>query len=136
MIVLACSQIVLRNLVEMSLLWIDPLLRAMVLWLGLLGAMVASRNNRHIAIDLLARFAARQWRRWVLAANALFTSVVCAFIAVHGVRLVQFEYMDRTVAFAGVPVWALESIIPFAFASMALRYVIHAYTQWRAGDDA
>jgi len=134
MISLACAQIVLRNVVELSLLWVDPLLRAMVLWLGLLGAMVASRNNRHIAIDLLTRFAAGKWRRLLVVVNAGFTSVVCALIAVHGVRLVQFEYVDRTLAFAGVPVWALEIIIPFAFAVIALRYVIYAFSQWRADE--
>jgi TRAP-type C4-dicarboxylate transport system permease small subunit len=136
MIVLACTQIVLRNVVEMSLLWIDPLLRAMVLWLGLLGAMVASRNNRHIAIDLLTRFAGEAWRRWLVAATSTFTSVVSVLIAVHGARLVQFEYVDRTLAFAGIPVWALEIVIPIAFATIAVRYVVYAFTQWRAAEVA
>ncbi|MDH3712312.1 MAG: TRAP transporter small permease subunit [Gammaproteobacteria bacterium] len=134
MIALACTQIVLRNVVETSLLWIDPLLRAMVLWLGLLGAMVASRNNRHIAIDLLTRFAGETWRRWLVAATSGFTSAVCALIAVHGARLVRFEYVDRTLAFAGIPVWALEIIIPIAFAIIAVRYVGYGVTQWRAAE--
>ena len=71
---------------------------------------------------------------WLVVVNAGFTSGVCALIAVHGVRLVQFEYVDRTLAFAGVPVWALEIIIPFAFAVIALRYVIYAFSQWRADE--
>jgi TRAP-type C4-dicarboxylate transport system permease small subunit len=132
MIALACTQIVLRNIAETSVLWIDPLLRAMVLWLGLLGAMVASRNNRHIAIDLLTRFAGDTWRRWLVAVTAGFTTVVCALIALHGARLVRFEYVDRTLAFAGIPVWALEIVIPIAFATIAVRYVVYAFTQWRA----
>ncbi len=56
MIVLASTQILLRNLFDSGFVWIDPLLRVLVLWLGLIGATVATRNNRHIRIDLLTRF--------------------------------------------------------------------------------
>ena len=42
MIVLACLQIFLRTAVSGGLLWIDPLLRYLVLWSGLLGAVAAS----------------------------------------------------------------------------------------------
>ncbi len=135
MIVLACTQITLRNFFEFSLLWADPLLRAMVLWLGLLGAMVASRNNSHIAVDLLKRLVQRKWRRWLAIVNAGFTSTVCTLIAVHGARLVRFEYVDRTLAFAGIPVWALEVIIPIAFAVIALRYLVYAFMQWHEDED-
>ena len=134
MIALACTQIILRNVFESSLLWVDPLLRAMVLWLGLIGAMVASRNNRHIAVDLLKRFVHKKWRRWLAVVNAGFTSTVCVLVAVHGARLVRFEYLDHTLAFAGIPVWALEVIIPIAFAIIALRYLVYAVLQWHTGE--
>ena len=45
MIVLACTQILLRNFFDSGIVWIDPLLRVMVLWLGLVGATVATRHN-------------------------------------------------------------------------------------------
>ena len=129
MIGLACTQIVLRNLFETALLWADPLLRAMVLWLGMFGAMVASRENRHISIDVLLKFVPLVWMHRALLVSATFTSVVCALIAFHGYRFVQFEFVDRSIAFAGVPAWAVEAIIPVAFAVIALRYAAHA---WRA----
>jgi TRAP-type C4-dicarboxylate transport system permease small subunit len=37
MIVLAGTQIILRNFLDSGFVWIDPLLRVLVLWLGLLG---------------------------------------------------------------------------------------------------
>ncbi|TNF86538.1 MAG: TRAP transporter small permease subunit, partial [Gammaproteobacteria bacterium] len=56
MIVLACTQILLRNFFDSGIVWIDPLLRVMVLWIGLVGATVATRHNKHIRIDLLSRY--------------------------------------------------------------------------------
>ena len=59
MIALASTQILLRNLFDSGFVWIDPLLRVLVLWLGLIGATVATRNNRHIRIDLLSKLFSR-----------------------------------------------------------------------------
>lgn len=131
MIVLACTQILMRNLFDEAFLWIDPLLRAMVLWLGLLGALVASRRSKHIAIDILNRYVPAHWRRYVLIANGAFTAAVCAVIAFHGWRFVGMEFTDQAIAFAGVPAWLLEAVIPFTFALIACRYVLHAISALR-----
>ena len=61
MIVLATTQILLRNFFDLGFVWADPLLRVMVLWLGMIGATVATRDNRHIRIDLLSQFFKRNY---------------------------------------------------------------------------
>ena len=48
MIVLACYQIGLRWFTSGGLPWIDPLLRYLVLWSGLLGAVLATAKDNHI----------------------------------------------------------------------------------------
>ena len=122
----------MRNLFNDALLWIDPLLRVMVLWVGLLGALVASRQGKHIAIDILNRYVPDHWQRVVLTANSLFTATVCAVIAWHGARFVHMEFSDQSVAFAGVPTWTLEIVIPFTFGVIALRYLLQALQALRA----
>lgn len=124
MVVLAALQIVLRNVLGSGLLWADPLLRALVLWIGLLGAVAASRGGRHIAIDVLTRALPEGWRRRVLAAGCLFTAAVCAAIAWHGVRYVMLEYEFAGTAFAGVPTWAVVIVLPLAFGLIGLRYLL------------
>ncbi len=52
LLLLASTQILLRNLFDAGLTWADPLLRVLVLWLGLLGAMIASRSGKHITLDV------------------------------------------------------------------------------------
>ena len=54
-VVLAALQIVLRYGFDSGIAWADPLLRVLVLWLGLLGALAATRDRRHITIDVLSR---------------------------------------------------------------------------------
>ena len=56
MIGLAALQIVLRNFFGAGIVWGDMLVRVLVLWIGLVGAMVAARQNKHISIDLVIRY--------------------------------------------------------------------------------
>ena len=56
MILFAAAQIFMRNLFDAGISWGDVLVRILVLWVGLFGAMVASRTGEHIKIDLLSRY--------------------------------------------------------------------------------
>ncbi len=124
MIILASTQIVLRNLFDFGLVWADPLIRIMVLWLGLTGATVASRNNKHIRIDLLSRYFSKKINLIIQALVSLFSTWVCIVIAWHGAHWIRLEYTDEMPGFAGIPAWILEIIIPLSFALIGIRYCL------------
>jgi len=46
LILLASSQIFLRNILSMGFPWADGVIRLMVLWLGLAGGIAASRDRK------------------------------------------------------------------------------------------
>ena len=56
MIGMAAGQVLLRNFFDGGVYWGDSAVRVMVLWVTMLGAMVASRDDSHIRIDLVGRF--------------------------------------------------------------------------------
>jgi TRAP-type C4-dicarboxylate transport system permease small subunit len=122
MIALAGSQIVLRNLFDTGLSWSDPVLRVLVLWVGMLGAMIATQQDKHIRIDLLSRYLSPAWHRHTARLNDLFSAVVCGLLAWHSGRFVYFEWQDGSTLVSDVPAWLAESILPFGFAVMALRF--------------
>ena len=129
MILLATLQIVLRNGWSTGLSWADPALRVAVLWITLLGAMAATRDNNHIKIDLLARFLPTRMKRYMQLATDLFSASVCGLLAWHGGRFVYFEWQDGSILFASVPAWACELIIPLGFGVMALRFLLSGLLQ-------
>ena len=124
MIVLASTQILLRNFLDSGFVWIDPLLRVLVLWLGLIGATVATRNNRHIRIDLLSKFFSRNTHRLIQSIIGQVSAWTCLVVAWYGFKWIQMDYVDGVTSFAGVPAWLLEVIIPVTFALIGLRYLI------------
>ena len=126
MIVLASTQIALRNFFDVGIIWIDPLLRVLVLWTGLIGATVASRDNKHIRIDLISRFFNKRTHLFIQIFVGFFTTFVCAVIAWHGSRWVHMDYQDKLTGFSNLPAWLLEIIIPLAFGLIAARYLAHS----------
>ncbi|KGD65370.1 TRAP C4-dicarboxylate transporter [Alcanivorax nanhaiticus] len=123
MILLAVAQIVLRNFFGTSLVWIEPLLQNAVLWIGLLGAMIASRKDEHIRIDVASTLLPEKYHPFLTTAVDLFTAFICVLVAWYSVGFVIEEYEYATPAFANVPSWLLQAIIPVGFSVMALRYV-------------
>jgi TRAP-type C4-dicarboxylate transport system permease small subunit len=126
MVVLAVWQIVERNLFQTAVVWIDPLLRVLVLWVGLLGAVAAARDDRQINVDVVARFTREAWRSRIRVVTDLFTAAVTAFLAWHAVRFVMDARAYGEIAFGSVPLWAAGLILPAAFALLAVRYLLLA----------
>lgn len=124
LVVFAGLQIVLRNIFDSGLSWIDPVLRILVLWVGMLGAVAASREDRHINIDVLSRFIPPALLPWSKRIVALASAAVCALLAWHTFRFVRDEYAWSDVEVAGVPVWLWQSILPLGFALMAWRFAL------------
>lgn len=122
MIGLAVTQILLRNFLGAGIIWGDMLIRVLVLWIGLVGAMVAARQNKHISIDLVMRYLPKRLASSASVAVQLFTAGVCALAAFYSFIFVLAEYADGGRAFGSVPIWICEAIMPLAFAIMALRY--------------
>ncbi|TXR54972.1 TRAP transporter small permease [Reinekea thalattae] len=122
MILLAVTQILLRNFVGISLFWIDPFNRLLVLWLALLGAMVATREREHISIDLLRHYSDRLWFKTLQRIAYFFSALVCALVAFHSSRFVYDEFVYQTTTFSNLPAWPFQLIMPIGFLVMALRF--------------
>ncbi len=123
MLILAASQIIMRELFSSGAAWIDPLLRIAVLWLGLFGALLATRSNRHIEIDLFTHLTSGRLKATIGLITTLFAASVCGVIAYQAVRFVQDEIEYASTVFSNLPVWPFESVIPITFGLISLRYL-------------
>ncbi|MEN8204434.1 MAG: TRAP transporter small permease subunit [Pseudomonadota bacterium] len=132
MVVLASSQVIMRNLFDSGFSWGDPLLRLLVLWLGLMGAMVATRLDRHLTVDALLRVLPPALQRITRFMTKLATAAVCALLAWHSARLVAIDYEYQSLVIGSIPAWIGDLILPIAFTVMTLRLVLQAIMLFRA----
>jgi TRAP-type C4-dicarboxylate transport system permease small subunit len=125
-ILIPVIQIALRNIWGTGLLWGDSVVRFGVLWITLTGAMLASRAGQHIGIEVIHRYLSPTWKRNVDRVIYLFTTGVCFVAAYYCYQFILMEYEGGDLAFAGIPLWVVELIMPVAFAVIGLRYAIQA----------
>ena len=72
MILLAFLQIVLRNAFSTGISWGDPIVRYLVLWVAFIGASLATKEEKHITIEVLSR--------WVSANNASYLRLLSQLV--------------------------------------------------------
>ena len=121
---LGCVQILLRNAFHSGLIWADPLMRHLVLWLGAFGAALASARMRHISVDALSRLLPERFhplRRFIVY---VITAIAGYLLVVATVRLVLDERQYPEVAFLGIQTWMLEAVLPIAFAIITYRTLV------------
>jgi TRAP-type C4-dicarboxylate transport system permease small subunit len=88
--------------------------------------MAATRDRNHISIDVLSKFLPDYLKKPSQFCTHLFTSVICALLSWQGLRLVLMDFREATLAFASVPAWVCELIIPFGFGVISLRFFLYA----------
>lgn len=128
MIGLSGFQILLRNVFDSGVVSAEVAVRILVLWIGLFGAVVASRNDEHIRIDVLIRFLPDRYKTAAQALVAVVTAAVCGTAAFYSLRFVRMEYEDGIALASGFPAWICESAIPLAFAIIAIRYLARSFS--------
>jgi len=124
---LAFAQISLRNFFHGGWPWADSALRVLVLWLALWGAGVAARYGHHIRIELAPHYLPPRLRRYNLVLCDFGCAVITGVIAWHSLLFVINEYSDGGIAFAQVPVWVCEMVMPLSLSLLALRFTAQSF---------
>ena len=130
MILLAAGQIVARNVFGFGFIWSDELLRMLVLWIAVAGAVAASRADKHINIAILDRFLPQKLNSAVKVIIDLFTAGICAVVAWYSVSFVLLSYEYGDVLLGDVPAWILQSVLPLGFGLMSWRYILFAISRF------
>jgi TRAP-type C4-dicarboxylate transport system permease small subunit len=122
LVIVGLAQIGFRNFAGIALPWADALMRSLVLWLTMVGAVVATGRLRHIRIDLVERWLSPRSVAWLRRVMFGATAVVCLIMTWTSMDMVELEYQFQAVAFLNVPNWIVMTIVPVGFAMMTARF--------------
>lgn len=131
---LAFLQVVLRNGFGTSLIWADVAVRILVLWVTMLGAMVATQRKKHIKIDLAGRYFTARQSRYVHGGGRLVAAGIMFVVAYYCYEMVLLEYEFGTMAFANIPTWVCQSILPLGFFSIGVQFFVQSFMYLRGLD--
>ncbi len=130
MVLLSFLQVILRNFFDTGILWLDPFLRHLVLWIAFLGASLATQNDKHINIDILSRFLSQKNKHISKIINQIFAAVVALLLFYASVKFIFDELDAQTTIFTissfEIKSYHMQIIIPVGFALMFFRFIISA----------
>ena len=126
MMVLSVTQIVMREIFNTGFVWAGELLKLMVLWLAMIAAIAAARDNRHIRIDALSHVLPGPAIRYTRVLVDLFGAAVCAVVAWQAWRYLQLEIEFEDTVLIDTPAWIAHAVVPASFAVMGYRFIIGA----------
>lgn len=131
MVLLPCSEILLRKLSQSGLAAADPLTKHLVLLVGTLGAALAARENRLLSLSTLSH----HFTGWIKTAAQVFSSgfagAMCALLCGASIELVLASRRLGKELVYGFPVWGAQSLLVIGFALIAARVLWHAGKTWR-----
>ena len=130
MILVAFAQIVLRNFWATGLAWGDPFVRYLVLWVGFIGAALATHQGKHIKIDVLSHWLPPRANHLLQSLLNLVSAGICGLLAVAAFRFVGFEAQLGGTSFMALPAWIPQTIIPVACGIIALRFILAAWVSF------
>ncbi len=126
MMLLAVSQIVLRIFFSSGFVWAEELMKLMVLWIALIASIAASRNDRHLRIDLLSHYVSIRYSRFPRIVVDLFAAGMCGFLAWQSWRYVQLSIEFEETVLVDIPASLAHGIAPVAFSLMCYRFFLLA----------
>jgi TRAP-type C4-dicarboxylate transport system permease small subunit len=89
---------------------------------GFIGAAMATREGKHINIDLISRWIPSAGKLAIEGMLHLFSFLVCSLLTFATLKFLKNESQLGNVTFLEIPSWIPGLILPIAFGLMALRF--------------
>ncbi len=115
MVFLAFLQVVMRNVFNAGIPWADSVVRLMVLWVGFLGAALATKLDQHLTIEVLTKFVPERIRHLTSIVVKVFACVVCYFLLCASLRFLASEQTTGEKFIHLFPSWWTLTIVPATF---------------------
>lgn len=115
MVFLAFLQVVMRNLFNAGIPWADTVVRHLVLWVGFLGAALATKLEQNLTVEVLTKYLPERARHIASVIVKIFAGIVCFFLLCASLRFLGNERSTGEQFLDLFPTWVALSIIPATF---------------------
>jgi tripartite ATP-independent transporter DctM subunit len=126
MVLLPLIEILVRRVFGVGVPGSGPIVQHLTLWVGFLGAAIAAREGKLLALASASLIPDGRFRRAMEAFAAAVAAAVSVILAWGGFELVNAERQAGTTLGAGIPTWIAQLVLPVGFALIGVRQV------WRA----
>lgn len=118
-----------------GLIWSQPFALVLTLWVGFLGASMATKDNRHLKVEAVQKALPENLRRISGLISGFLTAGFCLLLAWLAWRYVGYQREDwldsdeMGALYDGIDIakWQGSLILPVAYVLMAVRFVANGF---------
>ena len=126
MALLVFVNVVSRYVFNFSIIWVEELTQYQMIWIAYLGAGLALREGRHVAVDTLQDLLPARLRRVIRLLIWLAIAAFLVTLTILGLQIAAFTWNQET------PVMNIPTGIPYlAIPIGAAVFLLHACLFWR-----
>jgi TRAP-type C4-dicarboxylate transport system permease small subunit len=125
MVALVFTNVVSRYIFNVSIIWAEELSQYLMVWITFLGAGLAMREGRHVAVEMLQDALPPRLARTARVIVVIFILAFLATLVILGVMFVSFAWDQETpvmniptgIPYLAVPIGAFLFFVHMAFIS-------------------
>lgn len=128
LLVLSFSQVILRNFFSSGISWADVFLKHSVLYIGLLGASIATKHDKNVNMDVLGRIVSEKKKNIFAVLTNLFSFIIVSLMVYASYLFIksEYEFNSDTILFFGLKSWIVQIIIPVTLSVISFRLLLKA----------
>jgi len=124
MLFLAFLQVIMRDVFNAGIPWADSIVRLLVLWVGFIGAILATKLDQHLTLEVLTKYMPERARHLASVAVKIFAIAICWFLLQASLRFLADEMSTGEKFLHLFPSWYTLAIMPVTFALIPFHMVI------------
>lgn len=129
-IVLPLAEIALREALGQGIPGSGRITQHLTLWVGMLGAAIAARDGKLIALATGTFLPEGFWRQTAQILAAAVGAAIATVFAFGGKALIDLYRSTEAVLAVGLPTWLVLLVLPVTFGLIAIRLVWRASLTW------
>jgi TRAP-type C4-dicarboxylate transport system permease small subunit len=116
MLFLAFLQVIMRDVFNKGIPWADSIVRLLVLWVGFVGAALATKLDQNLTLEVLTKYMPERLRHLSSIVVKLFAMMVCYFLFRASLKFLGDEMTTGEKFLKLIPSWWTLTIFPATFA--------------------
>jgi TRAP-type C4-dicarboxylate transport system permease small subunit len=94
---------------------------------GFVGATLATKEGKHINIDIISRRLPSLGKNIVTLITHLFSFLICCALTYAALKFIKNEVEMGNRTFLNIPAWIPEMILPVTFILMTFRFGLRSF---------
>ncbi|MEE9466604.1 MAG: TRAP transporter large permease subunit, partial [Candidatus Neomarinimicrobiota bacterium] len=128
---LPCLEVLSREILHTSITGSIVTVQHLTLWIGFIGAMLASREGRLLTLTGDTALLRERWGNWTGIPADLVAIGVTVTLAVASYNLMTIEHAYPRPIVGPIQVWMAQLIMPLGFGVMAWRILYRSNPSWK-----